>query len=168
MILRLRGTRVPVRPRRADDPFALLGLDPQADLTDDEVRAVWRRIASSTHPDRVDGGDPERFGAATAAYTDLRTRSGRGEARAALAEQAAGRAAGPAAQVHATRTSAAARILSRVRQGRPVRLVLRVLGACAAGASGLLAAWPGPAGPALATGALTWLLLTIRRDLSPP
>ena len=28
------------------------------ELTDDEVRAAWRRAASATHPDRDDGGDP--------------------------------------------------------------------------------------------------------------
>src|SRR5215475_928854 len=66
------------------DAFALLGVDPEDQLTDDEVRAAWRRIAAATHPDRADGGDPERFAAAAAAYTDLRTPSGRGEARAAL------------------------------------------------------------------------------------
>ena len=67
------------------DPFAALGLPPRADLTDDDVRAAWRRIATATHPDRADGGDPGRFAVAAAAYTVLRTRSGRGEALADLA-----------------------------------------------------------------------------------
>ena len=66
------------------DPFAALGLPPRADLTDDDVRAAWRRIATATHPDRADGGDPGRFAVAAAAYTVLRTRSGRGEALADL------------------------------------------------------------------------------------
>jgi curved DNA-binding protein CbpA len=66
-------------------PFAALGLPPRADLTDDDVRAAWRRIATATHPDRADGGDPARFAVAAAAYTVLRTRSGRGEALADLA-----------------------------------------------------------------------------------
>ena len=60
----------------ADDPFRVLGLEPRADLTDDEVHAAWRRAASATHPDREDGGDPERFADAAAAYTALRTRFG--------------------------------------------------------------------------------------------
>jgi curved DNA-binding protein CbpA len=68
-----------------DDPFAALGLAARADLSDDDVRAAWRRIAAATHPDRADGGDPGRFAAAAAAYTVLRTRSGRGEALADLA-----------------------------------------------------------------------------------
>jgi curved DNA-binding protein CbpA len=66
------------------DPFAELGLPALADLTDDDVRAAWRRIAAATHPDREDGGDPARFGAAAAAYAVLRTSFGRGEALADL------------------------------------------------------------------------------------
>ena len=67
-----------------DDPFAVLGLPALAELTDDDVRAAWRRIAAATHPDREDGGDPVRFGAAAAAYALLRTSFGRGEALADL------------------------------------------------------------------------------------
>ncbi len=66
-------------------PFAALGLPARPGLTDDEVRAAWRRVATATHPDRADGGDPDRFAVAAAAYTALRTRSGRGEALADLA-----------------------------------------------------------------------------------
>ena len=65
-------------------PFAALGLPARPDLTDDDIRAAWRRIAARTHPDRPDGGDPARFAAAAAAYTELRTRYGRGEAYADL------------------------------------------------------------------------------------
>jgi hypothetical protein len=71
-----------------DNPFAALGLAGRPDLTDDDVRAAWRRVAAATHPDRADGGDPERFAGAAAAYTALRTRSGRGEALADLAAAA--------------------------------------------------------------------------------
>jgi curved DNA-binding protein CbpA len=67
-----------------DDPFALLGLAARPDLSDDDVRAAWRRIAAATHPDREDGGDPARFGAAAGAYVVLRTGFGRGEALADL------------------------------------------------------------------------------------
>src|ERR1700722_16910680 len=74
-----------------EDPFAELGLPALAELTDDDVRAAWRRIAAATHPDREDGGDPVRFGAAAAAYALLRTSFGRGEA---LADLGAGAAAG--------------------------------------------------------------------------
>jgi curved DNA-binding protein CbpA len=66
------------------DPFGELGLPALADLTDDDVRVAWRRIAAATHPDREDGGDPARFGAAAAAYALLRTSFGRGEALADL------------------------------------------------------------------------------------
>jgi len=74
-----------------DDPFAELGLPVLAELTDDDVRAAWRRIAAATHPDREDGGDPARFGAAAAAYVLLKTQSGRGEALADLRAGTAGR-----------------------------------------------------------------------------
>src|SRR3984885_16145114 len=67
------------------DPFAALGLPARPGLTPDEVLSAWRRIATATHPDRADGGDPGRFAVAAAAYTVLRTRSGRGEALADLA-----------------------------------------------------------------------------------
>jgi hypothetical protein len=158
-----------VRSRRlagqAPDPFALLGLDPAADLTDSDVLAAWRRIAATTHPDRADGGDPAGFAAAAAAYTDLRTRSGRGEARAVLAVSRQWRRHGPAAGQPWT---LARRLVARIRLGRPVRLALRVLAAAAAAAAASLAAGPGPAGPALRIGVLTWLVLTVRRDMSPP
>ena len=64
------------------DPFAALGLPAQPELSDDEVRAAWRRVAAATHPDRDDGGDPAAFAAAAAAYTELRIVTGRREAYA--------------------------------------------------------------------------------------
>lgn len=157
------------------NPFAVLGLDAGADLHDDDVRVAWRRIAAATHPDRADGGDLERFAAAAAAYTDLRTRYGRGEARAALSPETASTRTGGArtggARTGGARTVGMAllgEVAVRVRLGRPVRLLLRVIGAAGAAAVGILAAGPGPAAPALATGILSWLLLTARRDLGPP
>jgi len=158
------------------DAFSLLGISPEDQLTDDEVRAAWRRIAAATHPDRADGGDPERFAAAAAAYTELRTSYGRNEARAALAEPApgAGRQPGrrpPRAQpprAQPPRPATVARLRARVRGGRPARLALRVAVAAVAATLGVLAAGGEPAGPALAVGAATWLLLTARQDLGPP
>ena len=72
------------------DPFAALGLPARPGLTDDEVRSAWRRVATATHPDRADGGDPSRFAIAAAAYTVLRTRSGRGEALADMVSPSPG------------------------------------------------------------------------------
>jgi hypothetical protein len=177
-------------------PFAALGLPPRADLTDDDVRAAWRRIATATHPDRADGGDPGRFAVAAAAYTVLRTRSGRGEALADLASPspAPGRPRPPASRSRPLDTPGwpdgparpegvgrpealrvtspgrmgAARLLFRVRRGRPARLALRVLIAAALSAVAVAVAGSQPATPALITGALTWLLLTARHDLAPP
>jgi len=70
--------------RGVSDPFRVLGLPPHAGLSDDDVRAAWRRIAAATHPDREDGGDPALFGAAAAAYAALRTGYDRREALADL------------------------------------------------------------------------------------
>lgn len=67
-----------------DNPFTVLGLPVRRDLTDEDVRAAWRRIAAVTHPDLADGGDPVRYSAAAAAYDTLRTSFGRGEALADL------------------------------------------------------------------------------------
>jgi hypothetical protein len=150
------------RPRqRPPDPFAALGLTATPELTDDDVRAAWRRVATATHPDRSDGGDPARFAAAAAAYTELRTRVGRGEA---IAD------AGDGARDKQARWLRRAVVLlpGRIRRGRPGRLALRVLVAAAASAAVVAAAGSQPAVPALITGALTWLLLTARQDLAPP
>jgi len=147
--------------QRAADPFRVLGLEPRADLTDDDVHAAWRRTATATHPDREDGGDPERFAEAAAAYTALRTRFGRGEV---LADLTAGRSqAGARGWRRVTARTAG----SRVWRGRPARLALRIVVALAAGAAAVAAAGPHPAAPALVTGVATWLVLTARHDLAP-
>lgn len=128
----------------ARDPFDVLGLRADDDLTDDDVRIAWRRIAAATHPDRADGGDPGRFALAAAAYTDLRTEFGRNEARASLTDSAPGWA----------------RLSGRVRRVGFVRLVLRLaVAAAAAGVGGTAAGWGKPAAPALVVGALTWFLV---------
>ena len=77
-----------MRPARQADPFTVLGLPARPGLTDDEVRAAWRRIAAATHPDRADSGDAAAFAAAAAAYTTIRTAFGRNEALADLARAA--------------------------------------------------------------------------------
>ena len=220
------------RPRPAADPFAVLGLAARPDLTDDDVRAAWRRVAAATHPDRPDGGEPGQVrrggGRLHAAADQVRPRRGDGRREASpppgwLRRAAArpgrptaracehqrpgghqrrpghgqhrlGQAAGqhrprpgcPAA-AQATllaggwratggsvkagiswRLPAAVRLAARVRRGRPGRLALRVLAAAGASAAAWAAAGSGPAGPALVTGAVTWLLLTARQDLAPP
>jgi hypothetical protein len=160
---------------RPAGPFAALGLPARAGLTDDDVRAAWRRIAAATHPDRADGGDPGRFASAAAAYSLLRTASGRGEALADLAGPASGpAAASPPAR---DRSRAAGRVRWwrraaalgwRVRRGRPARLGLRLAAAVAVSAGAIMAAGGRPAVPAVITGTLTWLVLTARHDLAPP
>jgi hypothetical protein len=130
------------------DPFAVLGLPTQPELTDDEVRAAWRRIATATHPDRDDGGDPAAFAAAAAAYTELRTVTGR---REAWADRPGRR-----------------RRRGWVRRGRPVALIVRLAVAAGVIAGAVLAAGPAPATYAVIAGALTWLLRTARRELAAP
>jgi hypothetical protein len=152
----------PGRPERrrgaartaGSDPFGVLGLEPRAGLTDDEVHAAWRRTASATHPDREDGGDLQRFADAAAAYTALRTRFGRGEALADLRT--------PLPDRRPRLPGLAGRVLG----GRPARLALRVLVAAAACVAAVAAAGPHPAAPALVTGIVTGLVLTARHDLS--
>jgi hypothetical protein len=51
---------------------------------------------------------------------------------------------------------------------RTLRMVACVAAAAGATAACLLAAGPGPAGPALVTGVLTWLALALRRQLRFP
>ena len=136
----------------ARDPFAVLGLRADDDLTDDDVRIAWRRIAAATHPDRADGGDPDRFALAAAAYTELRTGFGRNEARAGL-ETTAPAWAGIGAQTGA-----------RIRRAGSVRLLVRLAAAAVAAAAGVAAAGRGTAAaPALVAGALTWFLVTAYR-----
>jgi hypothetical protein len=128
------------------DPFRILGLPLRPDLTDDDVRAAWRRIAAATHPDRADGGDPARFAGAAAAYTTLRTVDGRREAYADL--------------------TAGQRGLTRVRHGRPAILGLRAATAAAVSLGAVAVAGFQPATLALMAGALTWLILTGRHDIA--
>ena len=130
------------------DPFAALGLPPDPELADDDVRAAWRRIAAATHPDRDDGGDLAQFAAASAAYTALRTRLDRTEVLADMAGAAAGQ------------------LWSRVRRGRPLRLAARALVAAAVIGGAWRVAGDTPAWPALAVGAVTWLILTGRHELT--
>jgi curved DNA-binding protein CbpA len=137
------------------DPFLVLGLPPHAGLSDDDVRAAWRRIAAATHPDREDGGDPARFGAAAAAYAALRTGYNRGEALADL---------GP-------RTRPAVRGRERASRrpgGRLGVLAIRVLAAAAVSASAFAVAGWAPASLGVLAGALTWLITTGRHDITKP
>ncbi|HEY6500491.1 MAG TPA: hypothetical protein VIZ20_13755 [Streptosporangiaceae bacterium] len=143
------------------DPFAALGLPARPDLTDDEVRAAWRRVAAATHPDRDDGGDPPVFAAAAAAYTDLRTAAGR---REALADRPTPRRRGQ--RRRGQRRQGRGR--GRVRRGRPLILGLRLAVATAVSLAAVLAAGAQPASYAVIAAALTWLIRTARRELAPP
>jgi hypothetical protein len=110
------------------DPFADLGMPASPDLTDEQVRAAWRTIATATHPDRPDGGDQARYAAASAAYAVLRTAWGRSEAYADLAAattppalliRITPQATAPAAQPRLSPWQAIALLPARIRHGRP-------------------------------------------------
>ncbi len=133
------------------DPFSVLGLPPRADLSDDDVRAAWRRVAAAAHPDRDDGGDPARFGAAAAAYAMLRTAYGRGEALAELS-------AADISRRYPRRST-------RLRSGRIGLLAVRVVATAAVCAGAFAVAGWSPATIGVLAGALTWLAVTGRHDL---
>lgn len=143
----MRGRRR--QPGRGTNPgpFAVLGLPARPDLTDDEVRAAWRRIAATAHPDRDDGGDPPLFAAAAAAYATLRTSYDRGEA---LADMRAAEHSG---------------YFTTRRPGwgiewRPLALIARLLVAGAVSAACVLAAGWSPGSAAVIAGAVTWYAVT--------
>src|SRR5689334_10550213 len=127
------GRRLAGRSEAAGS-FGALGLTADAALTDDEVRMAWRRVAAATPPDRADGRDPAAFATAAAAYSLLRTRSGRGEA---LAGGAGGLTGQPGPQPGGRRwtlrwaSGQAAELAWRIRRGRPWRLAARVTAAAA-------------------------------------
>jgi hypothetical protein len=153
-----------------ENPFSELGLDPRAELSDDDVRAAWRRLATATHPDRTDGGDPAAFAAAAAAYTTLRTRTGRGEARAdllATRRPVLGRR-WPRAAWRPQTAMPSPRLVERIRHGRPARLAMRLAAAAAVSAVSVAGAGWQPASLGIIAGAVTWLVLTSRADLAPP
>jgi len=162
------------------NPFDALGLPVRSDLTDEQVRAAWRAVATATHPDRADGGDVARYTAASAAYVTLRSAWGRSEAYADVTAAAddtsplpvvAGTATLPAEPGAGPREVVAAytwQLPGRIRYGRPLRLVIR--GTVAALLClGVLAAIPGdPAAPPLVAALITWFVVTGRSDLTPP
>jgi curved DNA-binding protein CbpA len=155
------------------NPFAALGLRPSPGLTDEDIRSAWRRIASQTHPDREDGGDPDAYRAASAAYMELRTGWGRSEALEDLRlgepprHQPPPRAATPA-PARLPWLRAVLLVPSRIIHGRPTRLALRILAAVIAGLLIAQIGAPPPSTDALITGIATWLLVTSRGDLAPP
>jgi hypothetical protein len=150
------------------NPFAVLGLPADPALTDEQVRAAWRTIATATHPDRPGGGNPARYAAAQAAYAALRTRWGRSEAYADLTTQPPP-SARPVGRLPARRVLRPVALLpARVWHGRPRRLLLRVLVAVLLTVATVHAGAGGPATAAVVTGLGVWLALTVRGDLAPP
>jgi len=171
------------------NPFEALGLPARRDLTDEQVRAAWRAIAAATHPDRPDGGDLARYTQASAAFAELRSPWGRSEAYADVLDQARlggldiedpvtcplpvipvhdPAPAAPPGTVLAHPLAAAWQLPSRIRRGRPRRLLVRTVIAAALSLL-VLNLIPGqPAAPADVFGLVLWFVLTGRKDLAPP
>jgi curved DNA-binding protein CbpA len=152
-------------------PLGVLGLPASAEVTDDDVRAAWRRVADATHPDRADGGDPAAFADAAAAYALLRTQAGRNEALGDVpdghgAPSGDTGSAGPVPSLTRALPPRSANAASQISHGRPLRFALRVLTAVAAGYLAVAAVGWQPASAAIITGALTWLLRTGRAGLA--
>src|SRR5262249_30649085 len=167
--------RCRVRPRAGGphmpDPLAGLGRPAGPDLTDEQVRAAWRAIATATHPDRADGGDPARYAATSAAYALLRTPWGRSEAYADRAAQIPPVATTPRPAARMPAQSLARPIAlapARIRHGRPWRLALRIVAAVLLAVVAVRAGAGGPAATAVVAGLGIWLMLTARGDLAPP
>jgi hypothetical protein len=152
------------------NPFTALGLPPSADVTDEQVRAAWRSIATATHPDREDGGDPARYAAAAAAYAQLRTTWQRTET---LADLTTTTTYIPPAEPPARPPTAAAwhhlvMLPARIRHGRPLRIAARAIIATAVAITAVTVIPGTPAAPAIVTGCALWWALTARGDLAPP
>jgi hypothetical protein len=155
------------------DPFAVLGLPATPMLTDEQVRDAWRNIATATHPDRDDGGNPGTYRQASAAFALLRSPWGRTEAYADLP---AVTTAEPAPVILAARDPDIPRttmpgvlvLPARVRYGRPGRLAARILAAAVTSAAAWLSGAGTPAIAGVLALAVTWLVLTARGDLAPP
>jgi len=152
------------------DPFAALGLRAQPDLADEQVRAAWRTVAAATHPDRLGGGNPAKYAAASAAYAVLRTGWGRSEAYADLT--ASGPPSAGRSRQMAAPDSAVIRGLrlvpARIWHGRPLRLALRLLAAAVLAGIAARSGAGGPAAAGVITGLVIWALLSGRGDLAPP
>ena len=178
---RRRGRPRPGRRAVSANPFDALGLPVRRDLTDEQVRGAWRRVATATHPDRADGGDLARYTTATAAYVQLRTPWGRSEAYADVAaaaddtsplpvvsEASADPLTGPPVGPLELLGAYTWQLPARIRQGRPLRLLIRA-GLAALACRGVLALIPGhAAGPFLVAALVTWFVVTGRSDLARP
>ena len=150
------------------NPFTVLGLPTDPDLTDEQVRAAWRTIAAATHPDRPDGGILQRYTDAANAYAQLRTAWGRSEAYADLIADLPGPVPPGRAELRPGLLGMAVLLPARIWHGRPRHLLFRALLTVLLSLA-VVNLLPGqPSGPAVVTGLITWFLLTGRGDLAPP
>jgi hypothetical protein len=156
------------------NPYHVLGLPTDPDLTDEQIRDAWLAIAAATHPDRGDGGDTARYSQASAAYAELRSPWGRSEAYADVIEQLYDTTPlplilpGPGTAAPPLTFRPLLLLPSRIRHGRPLRMLIRAAAAALISLA-ILRLVPGTAAaPADITGMVLWFGLTARSDLAPP
>ena len=150
------------------NPFTVLGLPTDPDVSDEQVRAPWRAIAAATHPDRPDGGNVQRYTAAANVYAQLRTPWGRSEAYADLTADLPGTVPPRRGELGPGLLGMAVLLPARIWHGRPRHLLLRAV-LTALLSLAVVNLLPGqPSGPAVVTGLITWFVLTARGDLAPP
>ena len=156
-----------------NNPFTVLGLPTDPDVSDEQVRAAWRAIAAATHPDRPDGGNVTRYTAAANAYAQLRTAWGRKRGlRRPDRRPARPRSprTGHGYEANSVRACWGWPCCSRPASGTdgPATLLFRAL-LTALLSLAVVNLLPGqPSGPAVVTGLVTWFVLTARGDLAPP
>ena len=156
------------------NPFEALGLPARPDLTDEQVRDAWRKVAAATHPDRPDGGDLARYTQASAAYAQLRDPWSRSEAYADVMEGQPDTTplppVPPSFETYQPPPTYRPLLLlpERIWHGHPLRLALRAIIAALLSLV-VLALIPGSAAaPADVAGLGLWFVLTARSDLAPP
>ena len=148
------------------NPFDALGLPTRPDLTDEQVRDAWRKIAA--------GGDLARYTQASAAYAQIRDPWARSEAYADMMEGQPDTTPLPPVppSFETDRPPPGYRPLlllpERIWHGHPLRLALRAIIAAVLSLV-VLALIPGSAAaPADVFGVGLWFVLTARSDLAPP
>ena len=170
------------------NPFDALGLPARPDLTDEQVRDAWRKVAAATHPDRPDGGDLARYTQASAAFAELRVPWSRSEAYADVVEQTRNQGYDGLDDDGQPYTEPLPRVPfdpeggipsgdpialliqlpSRISRGRPLHLALRAIIAAMLSLIVLQLIPGSPAAPADILGLIIWFVLTGRKDLAPP
>jgi len=134
------------------NPFEALGLPTRADLDDEQVRTAWGR--SEAHADLTAQASLDAQDPVTAPLPVIPAR-----------HPPPGR---PPGARPAHRLAGLGQLPSRIRRGRPLRLLLRAVIAAVLALAVLQLIPASPAAPADTAGLVLWFVLTGRKDLAPP